>query len=261
MASKIYKYLFKFFNLICVLSINFNGKIFTSPNSLRFKSVAVICSVLVFKKILNDLENMPNPGEGKALTKIVSIFFLVLVPFLVGILKFMPYLCTFMLLIQQKRIAEIFTKFYELKISFDDEKVEINENVSAKKIKKLFWIYLIFIILMFDIITVTSVKKQIYAVDVLLSIIDHTIKTYTLFCLYFYNIILIHYQFLLETTNEILENKFSCVHENCEKFLKKLYDVRKLFNLLNKTFGILFTLEAFNKLINMIGFVSLAFHI
>jgi len=239
------------------LSINFDGKTFKAPKSLRIKSVIVISFVLLLKGFLNFFEeNQEIEGGNFAFVQIISRFFLYFVGITTIFIKSVPYICTIILLNQQNKIAEIFTKFYELKQFCDDKKFEIDEKLVFKKVLKSFLVFLMVIILSFDYINLFFVKKHIGLLDVTLSIIDHILKTYNLLSLNFYNIILIHYEFLLENMNQVLENQFEIVHENCENLLKKLTIIKELFTSLNEIFGKIFTIEAFNELLNMISFVS-----
>jgi len=238
------------------LSINFDGKTFKAPKSLRIKSVAIISFVLLFKGFLSFFEENQEFKIGNIAFVHISRFFLYFVMIASIIIKSVPYICTIILLNKQIKIAEIFTKFYELKQFCDEKKFEIDEKLILKKVFKSFFVFLMVIILSFDYTDLFLVKNHIGLLDVTLSIINHILKTYTFLSLNFYNIILIHYEFILENMNQILENQYEIVHENCESLLKKLTSIKELFTSLNETFGKIFTIEAFNELINMIAFVS-----
>ena len=110
MTSRFYKNLFTFFNLICIISINFDGKKFTAPKSLRLKSIVVMGFVLVLRGILKYFEELQEVEERKSERRKVSLFFLLFVPAVKGTITLSPFVCVFILLIQQKRITDIFNK-------------------------------------------------------------------------------------------------------------------------------------------------------
>lgn len=255
MASEYYKKLFKFLNLICVLSIDFDGQKFTAPKSLRIKSVILLSSVQIIKKILNASAERKEIEGGDLLLKNISKAFLFFVFFITGIIKFVPFLCTSILLFQQKQIAKIFSKFYELQKLCDSKNIETDEKVILRKTKKSILIFLSIIILSFDYIDLT-LKKQIGLVEIVESIITHISTTHYLLCLNFCSLILIHFEFLINNVNQILDNQFELVHDNCENLLEWLSLIKKLFTSLNQTFGVIFTIETLNELFGTVGFVS-----
>lgn len=257
MVFKAYKILFNFFNLICILSINFNGKIFSAPKLLQIKSIIVVFSVLILKGTLKFYEKNQNVEALKAGVKNVSLFFLLFSITARYLILLLPFISTIILLRKQKVLAKIFTIFYELKRFCETENIKIESKKLSKKIFKSLIVFSIISILEFDYIKLFYLKKRIDLIDILVSIIDHTIKCYYLFLLNFWNIILIYYEFLLLSANKILENQFKITHENCEIFLQKLNIIKKLITFLNESFGKLFSIQAVSELLGSILFVRI----
>ena len=125
----------------------------------------------------------------------------------------------------------------------------------SKRIKKSFFVFALVSVLLFDYMEL-MIKDKIKLITIIISIFDHILKTYYLMTINFYYIILIHYEYLFKNLNQILENQTELIHENCEEILKKLTIIKGLFKSLNKTFGKIFTMEATNELLCIIGFVS-----
>lgn len=258
MASKIFERLFNFFNFICILSIQFNGIKFSAPRSLQIKSVTAIFFVLLMKGILKVIDGNQEVEREKSEFKNLSFLFIYFVSFVTRIISIVPFLCAFILLVKQRRIADFFTNFYELKKFCSENKIIINEDILLKRIKKSCLIFFIITILSFDYIDL-KLKRQIGLVELSQSIVNHILKTYYLLCLYFSNIILIYCEFLIENFTRIFDNQFELIHENCGNLLEKLLLIRKLIASIKHTFGAVFTIETVNELLVTIGFVSKTF--
>lgn len=209
MTSKFYKHILTFFNKACVLSIKFDGKTFSAPKSLRIKSIFWMSLVLILRNILKFIEK----DERKTEVKTLSIFFLLFVGNMSRVNKAIPFICTFILIIQQDKIAKIFTKFYELKKFCDIKKIKIDDKSMSKRIKKSFFVFALVSVLLFDYMELMF-KDNIKLITIIISIFDHILKTYYLLTLNFYYIILIHYEYLFKNLNQILENQTELIHEN-----------------------------------------------
>lgn len=254
MNSKYYKNIFKFFYLTCVLSIKFDGKRFLAPKSLRFKSIFLMSFVLIVRNILRFHEHNNHIHIEESDKKIISIFFVIFVGLMMRIIEILPFICTLILLVQQEKIAKIFTTFYELKIICCNKNIKINDKNLFYKILKSFIVFGIISFFVFDFVDL-YLRNNIKLITIIISILDQIMNIYYLLTLDFYYIILIHFELLVNNFNQIIKDRIDFIHENCEELLQKLTIIQELFDLLNQALGKIFSFEALDDLLYVISFV------
>lgn len=251
MIPKVYKFLFKFFNFLCILSINFDRKRFFSPKILQFKSFFIVL-ILMFHYVKNlyySVERIINEPDASK----ISTFSLYFIDFLFTALVILVNFWILILVRSQKNISRVFSIFFEL-INFCDQ---VKFKIEFKRVKFKILISLC-LYSYFNFICGAYVLREskLDAISIF-SFISYLFFQFFYswsFCLFY--LFLVHYEFMLENFNEILQNQINFVHNNCEDLLNVLFKIRHLFKLLSKIFGVIFSLNVITEFLLVIFCVS-----
>jgi len=245
MKFELYYYLLIFLNFICILSIKFEAQKFTSPKYFRIKSCVIIFISFfsLVNKIWNGLKTFTSYVHVSKFTLYFTfLFYSVLLIILISWIL--------ILLWSQKTISKILTIFLAFKKFCDERKFKIN----LKKIKHK--VCLTFCILLCIVLTIfidPIIKAKLDLINILITFFYLFFYTW---CFWFFHVILIHCEFLIENLNEILKNNLSLIHNKCEHLHENLIKLKILFNLLNRAFGKIFTLIILIVLLLIIFCVS-----
>lgn len=237
MTFCLYKLIFKFLNLICILSIKFDGTIYSSPRSYRIKSflLVFVSYLTLVERIYASVKSFASPStNGIQITKF-SFYFCNLFYFAV---LFLVLTWIIILILNQGTIAMIFNICLNLKKFCEEKKLKINLQTPQRKILISFFMFLS--------LNILSIINSVLELKIDLKILVTTISyiffhIFYTWCFWFFYVVLIHYDFLMGKLNEILENQFNLIHNNCENVCKNFFLIRILFNLLNRSFGVIFS--------------------
>lgn len=246
--TKIHKLIFKFFNLIGIFSLKFDGKKFKIPKIRYFLSSILIFGYLALRLFIHLKSFYERKSKAKT-TSFSIVFFEAITHFY--ILTIIMWIT--ILLIRQKKLSEIFNDFKNFEI------LQINIGEVEKKIVISFGYYNLMLIaftanyissIMIDLDLKSLYKMLIYVV------LDFPLVFYSAECLCFFNIVLIHYEFLVKNFNQLLKSQVDLVHSDCRKLVENLSKIQKLFNLLNLSFGGVFSIITINNFVGITSIVS-----
>ena len=256
-TKRFYKFFFIFFNSIGVLHLKFKYKKFeTSQFRFTLLFIFILLSFLTrFYKLIEAILTFSNDIK---LSKFSQNYMNLLVMFNILSTSFW----TLMLSLRQKNIAEIFETFLEIKRFCELKKLKIfNAKLLTKNWNSLFLFNFICFSFLFTFISSFKDDRRINNfVDFLYNFFFELPSViYPLQCLNFVHLILNHYEILLENLNQILEDQFDLVHNDCEFLIQNFVKIHKLFNLLNQSFGIVFSVCTIKQFINVSAVVSSIF--
>lgn len=241
--------IFIFFNFIGVLNLKFTNQIFKITKlRLKFLQIYILFSMIIrLYKLIEFIVLTPNDEN---LSKFSFNYFNLLVLFNI----FSTSFWTLILSSQQKNIANIFKIFIKLKKVCEIYNFTICNDQCIRKIRNSLLLFNI-ICISFLITFISSFKRDKSFRNFIRLLYNFLIELpnviYPYQCLNFVNLMLNHYEILLETFNCILENKCNLVHNDCEFLLHNILKIHKLFDLMNKSFGIVFSVSTFKQLVNV----------
>lgn len=249
-----YKILFRFFNLIGVLNLNFNGQIFKiSKFRTTLFFISILLSIIIrFYKLVEALFLQP---DDKNVSKFSSNYLSILASFNVLSTTFWIE-C---LILNQIKIAKIFNFFLDLKIFCEFRNLKINRVKLLKMVRNSLLLFnfisfsfiFMFIFSFFYKRETSNFISFVYYFFIELPSIIHPLQFSS-----FVHLTLIHYEFLLESFNQILIKQFELVHNDCEFLLEKVVKIHELFNLLDQAFDVVFTVSTFKQFLNVSAVVS-----
>jgi hypothetical protein len=158
----------------------------------------------------------------------------------------------------QSDIASAFNKFLNLKKLCDEKKIEID----CQKLQKTSLVrilYFSFQILFGLSMQVMSSKGPMSWQKFLLLALNIFGMAYTVDIACFLSVVLIHFEFLIENYNAILDRelkKYFHDHEKCRELLMHSNDIRELFGFFNRSIGKLLSINVINIMISLIRTVS-----
>jgi len=151
-----------------------------------------------------------------------------------------------------KKYFKNFLTFCEFKkLNFQIKTDKLERKVLISFIFHNFMMISFTISFIFFLISDLSLSKIVMQV-----ISDFPTIFYSSECLCFCNLILIHYEFLIKTFNQLLDNHVELIHNNCVDLLENFKTIQRFFNFLNQTFGSILSLIAFNHFIGIVVTVS-----
>jgi len=246
----VYKSIFRFFNIIGILCFKFDGKKFTISKVRLFLSSLFISgylSTILFIYLKFFFKNTPVIK----ITNFSKLFFEITSNFNF----FTVFLWIVILLTRQKNISKILSTFCELK--------KVNFQIKTEKLEQkvlLSFIFYNFVMISFTVFLIYLLISDLSFENlnkILIKIIrDFPCILYSTECLCFCNLILIHYEFLIENFNQLLYNQVELMHNDCINLLENLNRIQRFLNFLNQTFGSILSLIAFNHFIGIVAIVS-----
>lgn len=244
-GSKIHKLIFRVFNLTGVYSLQFDGQKFQISKFRYFLSSLFIFGYLVVRFYIHLKVIIENKAKIKV-TNFSRNFFDVFI-----MLNFFSTSSWIIILfIHQKNISKIFTSLQDFKIDF--EKIEKKILISFVFYNSMLIIYTgsYFLALFFDQVFVSLFEILMFV------LFDFICIFYATECSCFFNIILIHYDFLIKNFNQFSEYQVELVHNDCSNLMFELYKIEKVFNDLNTTLGSVLSIVTVNHLSGIIAIVS-----
>lgn len=234
MVSKLYFFIFLYLNVLCILSVKFSAGKFSLPKVYQIKSYFVVFSSLL-SFIYGVFSSMKAFTALAHLSKFAvyfsNIFYILMVIFIISWIM--------VLLKSQETIVKILTIFYSFKNLCNERMLCKNFKKVKQKIFITFFIFTCFSLTSyinpisetkFDFINILSLPFYLF------------LLTFYTWCFWFFHMILIHYELLIENLNKILENDINLIHDNCEDLVENLIKIQTLFKLLNRGFAKIFTL-------------------
>lgn len=238
-------FVFKFFG---VLNFTFDGKKFKFSKFLHYKMRIIFVTISIIKFF--------NQFSVFIITQKItmSLFSRNFLQLTTLCQTYLVIIMVWIHLSRQKKIAKIFTIFYDLKMFCDERNFKIN----LKKLKIKFLIFFILISVFLLDIAIRYLFFETFEnwIVILKDFIDINILIYLLSFFAFLYFILIHCVFMLKKFNVIIENQTELIHDNCEFLLDKLIEIQKLFELVNESFGSTITIYVNIQLILITKVVS-----
>lgn len=230
--EKVYKIFFKFYTFFGILCLRFNGVRFevSKINSLRMIFLCLSFATIHIIYMIN--ESLDTSGLGMpevTQTKFSTIF-----------LKagwFVPASLIVSSVVQQiiisKDLAQIFNIFLSRKLVFKIESINYKK-VSSKALKS-FLFFAIFQVL--GILWQLTVKQPFSNITNILFFIFGTLINFCFIGIFtFLNALLIHYEFVIETYNKMLERQVlrrKCCGQYLDILMNEvndIFDIIKIFN-------------------------------
>lgn len=248
---KVHKLIYKFFNIVGIFSLNFDGKKFNISN-FRYLFSFIFIFGFLFIRISIFLKYLVERNHQYKITIFSQIFFEV--SSCLNLLTTSTWII--ILFFRQKKISKIFTIF---KCFYNFGSLKVNLLELERKILIIFLFYN-FMLTTFMIFYISSLLDEFgyenYHKMLTVIILDFPCIVFTTESSCFFNIILLHYEFLIKNVNIILEYQVELVHNDCRKLIENFYKIQKSFNLLNQTLGSIFSLITINHLVGVVAVVS-----
>lgn len=251
MKFKLYYFIFIFLNILCILSIKFKARKFSSPKYLRMKSflivlISFLISVeqiyIIFMSLFNHPEKIVE--ISKFAIYFTSVFLL--------LSNVSTTIWMLILVIKQETIAKLFTIFLDFKNFCDEKKFKINYEKIRIKTLRTFCLFLslsLISVIFFKNLSTFNIIDIFKTILILFKLIFYRLS----FWLFY--IILIHFEFLIDNLNDILESQFS-LHKHCESLFQNMMKMKIIFNLLNQGFGLIFSINVLIEFLFVISCVS-----
>lgn len=251
--TKAYKLILKFFNVFGILNIKFDGNKFIFSKFRNIVWLVLIIFNIIIWSIVRLKYAMKKNSEPN-LTNFTKLVFTIFNGFVI-VLAVIQAIALF---ISQKDIAKMFTIFHILikLCNKNDLKIECD-----KLLQNVLFSFLIynFFILFFVISSIKFyfVDENIQSVAKLLEqlFINFPNIVYSVESFLLSRLALVHFECLIENFNKILFDQVMQTHKDCKNIVANLIKIRKLFEILNNTFGRMFSIITITRFLDVIFMV------